>query len=58
MEYQKIVEANARHQLGLILFHKNGILQKVIEDGLSEKTATRERLVIRLSDINKCGAFG
>ena len=45
-EYQEIVEANARYQLGLILFHKNEILQKVIEDGLSEKTAPRERLAI------------
>jgi DNA invertase Pin-like site-specific DNA recombinase len=45
-EYQEIVDANYRHQLGLILFHKNEILQKVIEDGLSEKTAPRERLAI------------
>lgn len=45
-EYQEIVEANARHQLGLILFHKNEILQKVIEDGLSEGTPPRERLAI------------
>ena len=45
-EYQEIVEANTRHQLGVILFHKNEILQKVIEDGLSEKTAPRERLAI------------
>jgi hypothetical protein len=45
-EYQEIVDANARHQLGLILFHKNEILQKVIEDRLSEDTAPRERLAI------------
>ncbi len=45
-EYQEIVDENYRHQLGLILFHKNEILQKVIEDGLSEKTAPRERLAI------------
>ena len=45
-DYQEIVEANARHQLGLILFHKNEILQKVIEDGLSEGTPPRERLAI------------
>jgi hypothetical protein len=45
-EYQEIVEGNARHQLGLILFHKNEILQKVIEDGLSDNTAPRERLAI------------
>jgi hypothetical protein len=46
MEYQEIVEGNAHHQLGLILFHKNEILQKVIEDGLSDNTAPRERLAI------------
>jgi ACT domain-containing protein len=45
-EYQEIVEANARYQLGLILFHKNEILQKVIEDGLSDSIAPRERLAI------------
>ena len=45
-EYQEIVEGNARYQLGVILFHKNEILEKVIEDGLSEKTAPRERLAI------------
>jgi ACT domain-containing protein len=45
-EYQEIVDANYRHQLGLILFHKNEILQKVIEDGLSDSTAPRERLAI------------
>jgi predicted DNA-binding protein YlxM (UPF0122 family) len=45
-EYQEKVEANARHQLGLILFHKNEILQKVIEYGLSERTSPRERLAI------------
>ena len=45
-EYQEIVEGNARYQLGLILFHKNEILQKVIEDGLSDSIAPRERLAI------------
>jgi uncharacterized protein (DUF2249 family) len=40
------VDTNARHQLGLILFHKNEILQNVIEDGLSEGTPRRERLAI------------
>ena len=45
-EYHEIVEANARHQLGVILFHKNEILQKVIEDGLSDSIAPRERLAI------------
>ncbi len=41
-EYQEIVEANARYQLGLILFHKNEIHQKVIEDGLSGNTTPGE----------------
>ena len=45
-EYQDIVDANYRHQLGLILFHKTEILEKVIEDGLSDNTAPRERLAI------------
>ena len=45
-EYHEIVEGNARHQLGLILFHKTEILEKVIDDGLSEKTPPRERLAI------------
>jgi hypothetical protein len=45
-EYQEIVEKNARYQLGLILFHKNEILKKVIDDGLSERTPPRERLAI------------
>ena len=45
-EFQEIVETNSRHQLGLILFHKTEILQKVIEDGLSDNTSPRERLAI------------
>lgn len=45
-EYQKIMEANALYKLGMILFHKNEILQKVIEDGLSERTPPRERFAI------------
>ena len=40
------MDANYRHQLGLILFHKTEILEKVIEDGLSDNTAPRERLAI------------
>jgi len=45
-EFQEVVEANSRYQLGLILFHKTEILQKVIEDGLSDNSSTRERLAI------------
>ena len=29
-DYQEIVDTNYRHQLGLILFHKTEILQKVL----------------------------
>jgi hypothetical protein len=50
-EYQEIVEKNARYQLGLILFHKNEILKKVIDDGLSERTPPRENeLEVGLAD--------
>ena len=45
-EYQEIIEANARQQLGLILFHKTEILHRVIEDGLSDNTTPRDRLAI------------
>jgi hypothetical protein len=45
-EYQEMVQANARQQLGLILSHKNEILHKVIQDGLSDDTSPRERLAI------------
>ena len=45
-EFQEIVDANYRHQLGLILFHKTEILEKVIEDWLSDNTSPRERLAI------------
>lgn len=45
-EYQEIVDANYHHQLGLILFHRTEILQKVIEDGLSEGKPPRKRLAI------------
>ena len=45
-EYQEMVEANARTQLGMILASNNLILEKVIEDALSEETAPRDRLAI------------
>ena len=45
-EYQEMVEANAKLQLGLILLNKTEILQKVIADGLSDKTTPRDRLAI------------
>ena len=45
-EYQEIIETNTRHQLGLILFPKTEILQRVINDGLTDKTSQRDRLAI------------
>ena len=45
-EYQAIIEANTREQLGLILVSKTAILQKVIEDGLADNTKPRDRLHI------------
>lgn len=45
-EYQAMVKLNAKKQLGLILLSKTQILQRVIEDGLSENTAPRDRLAI------------
>ena len=45
-EYQEMVEANAKEQLGMILLHKNQILQKIIEDGLSDGTSPKDRLAI------------
>ncbi len=45
-EYQEVVDANARHQLGMILFHKTETLQKFIEDGLSKGIPPRERLAL------------
>ena len=45
-EYQEMIEANARMQLGLILYSKSEILQKLIAEGLSDETAPRDRLAI------------
>ncbi len=45
-EYQEMIDVNAREQLGIILIHKNQILQKIIQDGLSDATAPRDRLAI------------
>ena len=45
-EYQEMVDANARHQFGLILSHNTQILEKIIEDAISEKTSPRDRLAI------------
>ena len=45
-EYQELVQLNARQQLGMILSHKTEILGKIIDDGMAEDTAPRDRLAI------------
>ena len=45
-EYNEMVEANNRHQFGLILSNNTHILKKVIKDGLSDETSPRDRLAI------------
>jgi hypothetical protein len=45
-EYQEMVRINARQQLGLILLHKTEILNKIIQDALSDDISPRERLAI------------
>jgi len=39
-------DINNREQLGMILFHNPEILEKILHDGLSEKTSPRARLAI------------
>ena len=46
VEFQEMVQANARVQLGMILASNNEILEKVIDDALSDETAARDRLAI------------
>jgi hypothetical protein len=45
-EYQEMIATNAREQLGLILLSRRAILEKVVQDGLSEDTKPRDRLYI------------
>ena len=45
-EYHELVQLNARQQLGMILSHKTEILGKIIDDGMAENTAPRDRLAI------------
>ncbi len=45
-EYQEMADANALHQFGLILSHNTQILEKIIEDALSDDTTPRDRLAI------------
>jgi ACT domain-containing protein len=43
---QAIIDTNNREQLVLILQHRMEIFEKIIQDGLSEKTSPRARLAI------------
>ena len=45
-DIQAIIDISNREQLALILQNKLNILEKVIQDGLSEKTSPRARLAI------------
>jgi hypothetical protein len=45
-EIQAIIDFNNREQLGLILQYNLEIFEKVIQDGLSNKTSPRARLAI------------
>jgi len=47
-EVQAIIDTNNREQLGLILLTKTEMLQKLIEDGLSNTTKPKDRLAIYL----------
>jgi hypothetical protein len=45
-DIQAIIDASNREQLVLILQHKMEIFEKIIQDGISEKTSPRARLAI------------
>jgi hypothetical protein len=45
-DIQTIIDASNREQLALILQNKMEIFEKIIQDGLSEKTSPRDRLAI------------
>ena len=45
-DIQKIIDISNYEQLVLILQHKMEIFEKIIQDGLSEKTSPRARLAI------------
>ena len=45
-DIQTIIDASNREQLALILQNKMDIFEKIIQDGLSEKTSPRARLAI------------
>jgi hypothetical protein len=45
-DIQSIIDINNREQLAMILQHKIEIFEKIIQDGISEKTSPRARLAI------------
>ncbi len=45
-DIQAIIDSSNREQLALILQHKMDMFEKIIQDGLSEKTSPRARLAI------------
>ena len=45
-EFNKLIEASEREELSMILTSQVSILDRVIEDGLSEKTKPRQRFSI------------
>jgi hypothetical protein len=46
VDIQTIKDINNREQLGMILLRKTEILEKILQDGLSDKTSPRARLAI------------
>jgi hypothetical protein len=50
-DIRAIIGTNNREQLVLILQHKMEIFEKVIQDGLSEKTSQRARLAIYMTQL-------
>jgi hypothetical protein len=47
-EVQAIIDNNNREQIGLMLMSQTEMLQKIIEDGLSDSTKPKDRLAIYL----------
>lgn len=45
-DIQAIIDLIDREQLGMILFHKTEMLEKILQDGIAEKTLPRARLAI------------
>ena len=54
-DVQEMLHRNAQEQLGMILANKTNLLQKIIDDGLSEATSPRDRVLIfnTLSELDQ-----